>query len=294
MGRVMLINETLTDIVYHYTSLDNGLKILSDNKFILTPSIINDEENHINKSKFYFFSTARSKITNFKTSRSNLSVCLTLNGRKLSQKYSSKPVDYFQLLSKTKRINHEFEDRLITNEHTIKNVVKYIIQIEILLFDEVRPSLLDMKKIIKMIILAKSYNIPIVLYKNKKDFFGLTKNKNTWTLKEIKKLFSEIKMESPPISKKIILHKNGGDSDVIKSLIALYYVDSVGKLTIEDKDILYELKLYPLDLVTYLKEYINKNPRNKYIKRLITIFKKEKIKSIKEFIIFLNRKWMKT
>jgi hypothetical protein len=181
MRNMMGLNEAITDEVYHFTQIDVLKKILQTNQFITTSVIGTPTDMGINRGRFFFFSTTRSKSDGYVTG----TVKLVLDGRRLSQRYKGVAVDYWRFSKnrddyesdadyKNALTNTEMEDRIITNDPIIPNAISYIKEIHVVIHDYVgiKKNVLDF-----IITTTKDKNIPIYFYTNKKDW--LLQNKNT-------------------------------------------------------------------------------------------------------------------
>jgi len=133
-----IISEGLSDILYHFTSLLNLLKILETDKFYVRMIYFNKIEYNLTKKRNFFFSTTRNKslISNEASDFALHPVRIKLDGRKLSQRYKGAPVDYFgdtyQPSTKSpKSKDAEFEDRIMLDEPYIENASKYSLDMDI-------------------------------------------------------------------------------------------------------------------------------------------------------------------
>lgn len=133
-----LIDEGLSDIVYHYTNIHNLKSIVQHNKFHTSLALGSEADLNANSKKFYYMSTTRSKGTGYNIGN----VCLVLDGRKLNQKYKGMPVDYWQHSKDPKdyytmsqyfhyAFRSELEDRIILDNPYIENALSYIKEIHI-------------------------------------------------------------------------------------------------------------------------------------------------------------------
>jgi len=166
-----VLSEGASDILYHFTSSQNLINILSTNQFSLTAAIGSDSDFDINSEKHFFLSTTRSKSVGYNTG----DVKIVLNGRMLKQNYKIKPVDYWQYSKNPKEYskddylqmmrNSEQEDRIVSNDTVIENSSKYILEIH---------HLLNKTKVKKILDLSSQYKIPVYVYNNRKDFFNQT------------------------------------------------------------------------------------------------------------------------
>lgn len=153
--REELLNEGLSEIVYHFTNLDRANKIVSSNQFNLTNVGAGKADSQINRGKLYYFSTTTSRHHNIgyaASLQSNGLSRFTLNGNKLNNNYKSTRVDYWGMpkdpssypssagegksLYKHISRQNELEDRIITDKNTIKSANKYINTLEVLVLSE--------------------------------------------------------------------------------------------------------------------------------------------------------------
>jgi hypothetical protein len=192
-----ILNEGSSDTLYHFTSAQNLLNILNSDELSLTSTVGSKSDHNVNKNKFFYLSTTRSKSSGYKRGDTKI----VLDGRKL--KYNNKiiPVDYWQ--SSKNRADwdtdnayidslksSEQEDRIISDKPVIPNASSYILAIHIYI-NYVNETL---KNIIE---LCESKNIKIYLYNNKKnwlnqikpienniDFSNITDTENHYNYKE--------------------------------------------------------------------------------------------------------------
>lgn len=167
------LNETLTDIVYHFTLTSSMVNVLKTNTFSLTAAVGSKADLDVNGNKFFFFSTTRSKNNGY--TRGNVKI--ELDGNKLNHNYKSIPVDYWQRSKnpkdyenkndyKTAHTSNEQEDRIISDKSEIPNAVKYIIAIHVEYSDDQNR----INEFIDLIKYSKIYNIPIYFYRTNKDW----------------------------------------------------------------------------------------------------------------------------
>lgn len=179
------ILERISDIVYHFTYIRHLKDILTENIFHASTNIGASVDFKINKGKFFFFSTTRSKSSGFTKG----DVKLVLDGQKLSQNYKGIPVDYWQYSKNPKdwdkysykdALKSEMEDRIILDSPTIKNATKYIKEIHILL----NKSIIYISKddIEYIISKSKQFNIPTFFYDNEKNWYNQIKHIDPYTI----------------------------------------------------------------------------------------------------------------
>jgi hypothetical protein len=204
------INESLTSIVYHFTSIKNCVKILANNKFTLSFSLASSNEYFGNRRLFYMSTTriARGDV-GFGI---NGNVRLELDGEKLNQRYNAQPVSFFydkntkkqsvkaSILNmrdfgekKTHELN-ESEDRIYSDKPTIPYAKDYIKMIDIYapLGERMDEILLQLYKNVG--------KIGIRIYKERKDFNERNNNyislKKRLSRKKINDLGMNLKAES--------------------------------------------------------------------------------------------------
>lgn len=191
-----ILNEGISDMTYHFTSLDSCVNILKNNSFNLTMSS-NRSDAYDNKRLFYMATQrGRNKDVGY-ASHFGSCVRIQLNGNALRTKYAGKPIDYWGA-SMGKQINYndnisgkgmtsrkqhhpnfEMEDRIFSYEPTIENASKYINRIDVYIKTATNDTeLLNIEKETAIIIwaLSKRKNIPIYIYNSLKDFNFMTDN----------------------------------------------------------------------------------------------------------------------
>jgi hypothetical protein len=171
---MMGLNEALTDEVYHFTSLRTLHNIFKTNQFITTAAVGTSSDMVLNRGKFFFFSTTRSKGTGYVVGH----IKLVLDGRKLNQRYKGVAVDYWRYSKnrndydtdmdyKNALSSSEMEDRIITNEPIIPNAISYIKEIHVFIGknERIRKNILEY-----ILTIAKNNNISIYFYDVKQNW----------------------------------------------------------------------------------------------------------------------------
>lgn len=126
-----ILNESLTDIVYHFCDFKAAFNIVRYDTFFLTNVVDTARDRKLNSGKMYYMSFARHFNSNMgyvgskNTNEVTLNVRIEVDGRILSQGYrgiqvNSLPGDADAI------VNREQEDRLITDKPLIKDAHKYI------------------------------------------------------------------------------------------------------------------------------------------------------------------------
>lgn len=162
---VGVLEEGISPVVYHTTSVVNMFDILKSDTFV-TSSAFKHNEIGYNKGKLYFFSVARSKLNSYlKDEHGNIHATMKLDGRKFANQYKAYAMDYFP----HDRSVNEMEDRILTDKSSIPNASKYIQEIDILINPErVQPSRF-LKYLTSIHFLATRKGITTRVYFNKND-----------------------------------------------------------------------------------------------------------------------------
>jgi len=308
------LEERVSDIVFHATTINNVLKILRDNKFRLGASVGTKSEKDINKEKFYYLSVARSPMSSYVALDPYLAnTYLTLDGRKLSQRYKGKPVDYwgpeFRKVSPTK---NEMEDRIFTDQQYIENAMSYIKEIHVLgTFTNMEdPGLMgrlmgeEPKEVTKkmedryLIVLkeiykiAKKNEIPVYVYTSKEAFSTRNKKKTINTL-ELLKNDGVFKMKAD-----VYPSRKEYDSLIEwKKLLGLPVKGITSNEQLKEKlgkrgyQLLIDLIYDRSDLKSRLDSDIHNMKTKEKIGPFIDEMKKLKLKSTEDVINYLKEKW---
>lgn len=143
-----LLNERLSSVLYHFTNLYNTYEMLKDNAFYLNTSYRGGSDDWHKTKKFYMcFTRQASGKQGYSRGKS---VRIEFDGDLLNQRFEGKPIDYWgntmgkqQFFRDPKYgggnvINYEqntteSEDRLFSSEPVIRDIIKYIKRIDILL-----------------------------------------------------------------------------------------------------------------------------------------------------------------
>lgn len=195
---MIYMKERVTSTVYHTTTVNNCLDILKTNRFDLTTNLGTSADQR--GQKFYYFSVSRVKYGGYARSMNfkNM-VNLVLDGDLFNQKYKGVQVDYwgpgFRIgnTSDMKLRNDENEERVVTDDPSIKNAKKYIKEVHIIFTDNNYKMPDDNEKIYKELFENRYYdiqgikdmcgnaNIGFYLYYNPRDFI-IHNKKNTLQL----------------------------------------------------------------------------------------------------------------
>ncbi|MCS5550398.1 MAG: hypothetical protein NZ811_02655 [Gammaproteobacteria bacterium] len=146
--RSFLLQERVSDIVWHYTPIHLFADILDDNHFMTSGAFTKPgSEGELGKGKLYYFSTARTPSISYGSfsSRYPNGVIIKLDGRKLSERYKAVPVDYYSSETwgsskKSAKVGRaagggddmfEAEDRIITDKPYIPDADTYMESVSI-------------------------------------------------------------------------------------------------------------------------------------------------------------------
>ena len=140
-----LVTERLSSVIYHFTSLSALHNILQNDAIVLRSSYgrISDD---LHKQKKFYLSCTRQRNGLMGYSH-KCSVRITLDGDMLNNRFEGGPVDYWgksmgkqsyydkDMYSQIPKLQSstENEDRLYSNEPTIKNAKSYIRRVDVLL-----------------------------------------------------------------------------------------------------------------------------------------------------------------
>lgn len=207
-----ILSEGVSEVTYHFTSLQNCISILKNNAIHLTMSS-NKADAYDNKRLFYL-STQRSRNKEIGYA-GHLGSCvrIQLNGEKIMYNHTGKPIDYWGNsmgkqsyyrddhnsiygtgFNRSRQTHHNFEmeDRIFSYEPTIDNASNFINRIDV--YVDSRTDRLQQTKIekyrqeieervnedkdlaITVYILSKHNKIPVYIYNNLKDFNYMTEN----------------------------------------------------------------------------------------------------------------------
>lgn len=180
------LDEGLSPILYHYTTADILLKMLKQDRFFLSATISTGADEDLGNQKVWFLSTARNKTGGYgydKFYEKSYHVMIEIDGRKISQNYSGRPVDYwgsdFRKMDPVKY--NEMEDRVFADEDHIPNLKKYIKSVHIYIPKEDKRTNntnwndISLRNIRRSIIILKKKGIPYQFYDTKDTFFSQRK-----------------------------------------------------------------------------------------------------------------------
>lgn len=309
-----LINEGLSKTLYHFTYINNLISILKTNQFATSSNLGGTADSSIDRGRFFFFSTQRSKgMSGY--GKNHGDVCIVLDGEKLNQNFKGFATDYWNWSKNPKDydnpvnyrnalLSSELEDRIVTNKPYIDNAKKYILEIHISTNNnhyKITKSQLDN-------ILSNNDNIPTFFYNTEKDFKLLNKN-NAIDINDI--IFDEERHDDFDDDRKkrdiiyafteitpFLILDDDKNKNIVYSLLDDFIKETHDE-TIKDninKQIekrLYDLKnrsYYADDYYMTLKTYIhnNRGKPNKYFRELLKLLvndiKKHNVSTLESYV----------
>ena len=200
---LQLLNEGLSNILYHFTHIGNISNILTTNKLNTSSNLGTLSDAQKDKGRSFYFSTQRNKGKSGYGYNTGGDAVLVLDGRKLMSKYKGFPTDYWNYSTSPKDYHNqqdyinalrskELEDRIVTNEPYIEPASDYIKEIHV---DLSRPWYLKKSDAINIENKAKELGIPIYFY-NDKNQYQLQNKTKALPLENINVEFQDEKHES--------------------------------------------------------------------------------------------------
>jgi hypothetical protein len=192
-----LLKEGITDEVYHFTNISNLVKIMASNTFNLSMNSneVDRTYNKDNKVYKYDYYMSLSRTGSFKQGYvnfminnevydKNFIVRFKLDGRKLSQKYTGQPINFYNIYNKSYKF-FEYEDRLLSNKSYIKPFSNYVIGIDVLVLKNSKENIQVLTELMR---LYSNWNN---LYNIKINFINKEIPKQVSVIQENKSLLKE-------------------------------------------------------------------------------------------------------
>lgn len=238
------LNESLTSLVYHFTSLRGGLSIVREDVLYLQSALSSNAEFHGNKKMFFLSTTRqRSNLSGYMKGKSNI-VRLELDGDLLNRNFKGKAMDYWGKDFRTDS-NFEMEDRLVTDKSEIYPASKYVRRIDVLIDDQNETQI---QYCINMYYEGKTFRQKIFFYNDVNEF-------NKQSERTINEMITDYHQfdKSQKIASDI---GKSQDSDLFDGIKYFSYI----YLTIEDNakigDFIKYIKSYGLERITQNPKYI--------------------------------------
>jgi hypothetical protein len=276
--KLQQILESLSSIVYHYSKLQNAIKIIDNGYFLLSNSLGDEIEGGIAPSGYnYYLSTTRSKLGIFHTNAYKMhgGVLFVLDGEYYKNNFKAKPVSYWG--GRIPLGGDEAEDRIFSK--TNKLPIDGIKEVHVLITSD--KSKIDSYQ---FLINCKKHNIITFVYNNEKDWLLQNKNK-TIPVSSLKTTSSETK--SPPF-------KERNSSNQLSLWVELLFKKKVDDLSPRAKEIIlnfnnpYTYNKLVMDMGYGRKQYDVEYP---LAVKIIDFMNKNKLKTIKELFDNVRDKW---
>ena len=285
--------EGISPILYHVTSLMGLRGIIKTDKFKLTPDLGTEADKELgHENKIYYFSTSRHKLGGYGLIAGNGQTSIVLDGRKLSQNYSGKPVDYWgHEFRKVDPKKGEAEDRIYSNDRYIPNATSYILEVHIFLeVDRPEDRPVAIRAWRETFIELKKQGVPYWLYDDKQAYLIQNKGKAI-----------DLPTEPLRITNKDDLKQYSYQSsrrDYLKSWVELYFKNNIKDLSKDAKAMVGDLN-YEYDaerLLMHLKNDFHNQKGDTGqgmtgVDSIIKIMQKHKLRTLDEFVKMLVQKW---
>lgn len=281
----VILNESLSQVVYHKTKHDAFYEIVRTNQFnlqLLSSEEVSDDY-RTSGSKFYFASFARSPLSGF-MQRPTGTVVMELDGRSLSANHKAKPVDFFSKQQVTKQ--DEMEDRLFSHEPVIKEFNRYIESVHVLDNNDVFNSIKD-----ALDHLICKYNAEVFVYENNNDFRMLRNGKRYDPNKDSE--YFEVEPNNEVDRED--LQRNRIHYETLVHAIEFLDVDDFNKLSSEAQEELRFMQGTAKNFAFNVREAIGRiQPNNPITKEFVKRMKKHNIApdNFKKLAEIIEDKWL--
>lgn len=276
----------LSPVLYHGTSVENLISILESDTFKLVFTRLDKPTGFLSGEKLYFMSTSRHALGSYHKDLGYASALIVLDGVRLSNKYSGSPMDYWgEWRRKADPTSFESEDRVWSNTPTIPNASSYIKEVRLYLGEDINDSHVSwvVRTTRKALLNAKKKNIPAYVYKNKEAFLTGDKRRSLriedWA----------VPVKTPELYQRP--HKR--DSSELQVWFELYFKKDRKYLSDEAMKLIYDLRT-PHMAAPILLADMNFSRKLPSLPKMVSIWKKEGVKSPEEFIELLRDKWYNT
>ena len=175
-----VITESLSRVVYHYTSTMPALKILKSGNFELSSALGSVEQQYMPQGKPYFMSATRTLTGGYHhMSAGRRGVLFVLDGNWFNQRYKSGPVDYW---GNRGQLHYgrpsEAEDRIYSSEPIIPIGGVTAVHVFLNVEDEEGEQVAHDQSVVReLLIAAKTRGIPAYFYNNKDAWLTLDTRK---------------------------------------------------------------------------------------------------------------------
>jgi len=277
------LDESLSRIVYHYTTAWAASKILATGKFELSSSLGSIEHQYAPKGYHYFLSTTRTPRGGYHATIGQSAIMFVLDGNYYNSKYPSKPVDYWQNRdpAKSHHRTHEAEDRLFSKEPSIP--INGVTAVHVFVREDADPNVKGLARIV--LLEAKKRDIPVYYYTDESAW----RNLDTTKTSQINTLAGQRK-----VGRSFRRHRGW----LIPWLEVLQATDS-SQLSSNAKGIIRNLdnNYYQKETAKGLANELSNarkpdsGPDRKNAAKIINYMKQNKLTSISEFVDAMAKKW---
>ena len=170
--------EGLSNLVYHFTSVHNILKIIEQDKLIASGAMANSADGGSqNRDKHFYISFQRSRSAKigYAGNTGGSGACIEFDGQALNSKYKGTAIDYWQR-GKDPKVNNmgksgvmssnELEDRLVLDTPYVPNIRRYIKRVHV----TVQKDGMGQEYYKKLNKYCNQLNIPVYFYSTSEDF----------------------------------------------------------------------------------------------------------------------------
>lgn len=286
--------ESVSSIVYHFTSLPAAAEIFKNNYFRLTASSGTKTERDLARGREYYLSTTRSKVGDYTLHQFHKSgIVFEFNGDWFNQRYKGGPVDYWGKNSGRysgqglQGRYSEMEDRVFSNEPYIpfpKNPKDLIKTIHILwqynkFDDEMQNTALR-----TILIRAKQLGIPYYIYEGEHEF----------VLQDTRRAIKiDLARLTNPKAPKFGDNYPRTKKDWFKGYREIYYAKDKESLTKEGKRVADKIMYYFDDAVRGLEADIHNEKRSASpgLVNFLKIFRQMGVNNPYDFVLAMKKKW---
>lgn len=263
-----ILSEGISDITYHFTSLQSCVYILKNNAFHLTMS--SNRPDAYDKKRLFYLSTQRSRSKELGyAGHFDSCVRIQLDGKKLKENFKGMPIDYWGSMGKrsyydpqynltygngfgrARQTHHNFEmeDRIFSYDPVIQEASKYILRVDVYInprtdrinnpeysekYKETQQQRVneDKDEAITIYCFADRNKIPVYIYNNSNDFNFMTNNIINDEIKEMYKndFHSRTEMQYNDYDRYKMGKDFSHESSYIKILRHLFNVLTDGKI----------------------------------------------------------------
>ncbi len=158
------LNESISPVVYHFTTIGPALKILQSGEFKLSSVLGSVEQEYAPKGYPYFLSTTRTRRGGYHRSVGSTGVLFVLDGTWFNQRYPGGSIDYWlnRNPQQSHHREHEAEDRVFSRDATIP--ITGVTGLHVYITPDAYPDQLAQAR--QLLIAAKRLGIDTKLYRD--------------------------------------------------------------------------------------------------------------------------------